>query len=120
MALRYPLVAGGVGLTTFGLVAVAVIELVEVDPGAGILGVGLGALAGMLAFVLVFMRLDTVTRPVGLALHALAAFGYAVLGVLFVSYANVGGLRPAITATTAVLAGVVVAVLVGVGSWLRS
>lgn len=85
-------VAGGVALTTALLVGVAVVEMVRVDPGAGILGVGSGLLAGTLAFAAVASRGDDTLGPSGVAEGA-AAVGWTVLALLALSYVNAPGMR---------------------------
>lgn len=85
-------VAGGVALTTALLVGVAVVEVVRVDPGAGILGVGLGLLCGAVAFAAVASRRHEALAPVGLV-EAAAAFGWTILAVLALSYVNAPGVR---------------------------
>lgn len=115
--MRHPLAVGvGAGLTTFGLVAVVVIELVEVDPGAGILGVGLGAVAAIMVVAGVVVSGADAPRHLRWGLTAVAAFGYTVLAVMFVSYSNVVG-PGVVTVPRAVLVGAVVAGAVLAGLW---
>ncbi len=109
---RTLVVAVGSALTAFLLVAVVVIEVVAVDPGAGIVGVVLGVLAGGVAFAAVVATPRDRRGPRGVV-EAVAAFGWTVLVVLALSYVNAPGAR-SVGGVATVAVAAVVAVAVGV------
>jgi len=106
-------VAVGVGsaLTAFLAVAAVVIELLVTGPGAGIAGVVVGAVAAALAFAGVLANPSDRPGPRG-AVEAVAAFGWTILAVLALSYANAPAVRSLDGLATAAVA---LAVAVGVG-----
>lgn len=120
MALRRIALGVGVALTTFGIVTVVVIQAVQVDPVAGILGVVLGALFAVGVFAVVLLTYDDASPTLRRDVTATAAFGYTALFVLFLSYADVAGLRSVIDPTVVVVVASLVAVLVWVSLWGRS
>lgn len=113
MNLRPVVVGLGLGVVTFGLVTVGVIEVVRVAPVAGILGViagGVGAVAVAVGGGLLYRRLD----PTGQSLfETIAAFGYALVAVGVAVY-----LGARVDTTVAVAAAAVAAVFYLVGSSL--
>jgi hypothetical protein len=120
MDLQRILLGGGVALTTFGLVAVVVIETIQVDPVAGIVGVILGAIFALGAFGAVFLTFESASPTIRRDIVAVAAFGYTALLVLALSYVNLAGLRSVIDPTVVVVLAALVAVLVWVSLWGRS
>ncbi|MFC7134450.1 MULTISPECIES: hypothetical protein [Salinibaculum] len=120
MALQRIALGIGAGLTTFGIVAVVIIEAVQVDPVAGILGAVLGALFGLGVFGLVLLTYDEASPTIRRDVAAVAAFGYTALAVLALSYVNLAGLRSVIDPTVVVAVASLVAVLVWLSLWGRS
>jgi hypothetical protein len=118
MHLRAALAAAGVAVTAFLLVAVAVIELLPFEFSA-IVGLPVGLLAGIVAFVAVFAEYRFAGTAAQRVTFAVAGFGYTVLALLFVGYVNLGGLRGAIGPELLAVLGVVVAVAVYLGLWAR-
>ncbi|MFC6954141.1 hypothetical protein [Halorubellus litoreus] len=116
MILHRLLVAAGSAVVAFGVVAVAVIEALAptADIGAGIVGVGAGALAGILAFVAVALLVEELAGPARWAVDAVGAFGLALVGVGAFVYVDVVSLET----TTAVAAAAVVGVLAFGAGWL--
>lgn len=112
------LIGVGTGITAFLLVAILVIELVQVDPGAGILGVGAGTLAGIVVFVVVVMLLGDASDFIRWGVASVAGFGWMALIVSFLSYANIAGLRSFITPRNTAVIAAGAAVAVYTGSWL--
>lgn len=118
---RRALIGLGSGITTLLVVGALVIEALAPrgDVGPGIVGVIAGFVAGVLAAVLVasqFHRLPVAGRWV---LVAIAAFGYAFLGVWALQYVNVAGLRQTIDMPMHLALSVVVAAAVGLVGWAR-
>ncbi|WP_227133231.1 hypothetical protein [Halorubellus salinus] len=115
MLLHRLLVAAGSAVVAFGVVAVAVIEALAptADIGAGIVGVGAGALAAILAFVVVALLVEELAGPARWAVDAVGAFGLALVAVGAVVYVDVVSLET----TTAVAAGAVVGVLAFAAGW---
>lgn len=120
MALQRLTLGLGAALTTFGVVAVVVIQAIRVDPVAGILGVGLGALWALGVFAAVFLTIENASPTIRRDVTAIAVFGYVAAGVLFLSYANVAGLRSAISPSVVVGAGVVAGIVAWVALWRRN
>lgn len=118
MHLRAGLAAAGVAVTTFLLVAVAVIALLPFEFSA-IVGLPVGLLAGIVAFVAVFAEYRFAGPTARRVTLAVAGFGYTILALLFVGYVNLGGLRGAIGPELLVVLGVVVAAAVYLGLWAR-
>ena len=116
MGLHRLLVAAGSAVVAFGIVAVAVIEALAptADIGAGIVGVGAGALAAILAFVVVALLVEELAGPARWAVDAVGAFGLALVAVGAVVYVDVVSLET----TTAVAAGGVVGVVAFAAGWL--
>lgn len=111
MGYRRFLVGLGAGTTAFLLVAVLVIEAVAVDPGAGILGVLLGAMVGVAVLGTVVLKFEEADGTLQSGIQAVAAFGYVVLVLYFVEYANVGGLRSAIDTVSVAVAATIAAIV---------
>lgn len=119
MTLRRILAAAGAGITAFLLVTVAVIEVVRVDPGAGILGVLAGAVAGALVVLGALYAVDGDDCPRIWAVEAAAAFGYVVVGLQALSYVNAPGVRTTLTVPLVVAVAAVAACVVLAGEWYR-
>ncbi|UPV76678.1 hypothetical protein M0R89_20980 (plasmid) [Halorussus limi] len=64
-----------------------------VDPGAGILGVLIGAVVGAAVLVTVTLKFEDTDAALQSGIQAVAAFGYVALVLSFLRYANVAGLR---------------------------
>ncbi|TQQ83102.1 hypothetical protein EGH24_06625 [Halonotius terrestris] len=79
----------GAGLTTFLLVAVVVIETLQMEFSA-IIGLPLGVLAGSVVAIGLWLRRDDLRRRVRRVATAYAAFGIAVLTFLSLRYVNIG------------------------------
>lgn len=116
MVLHRLLVAAGSAVVAFGVVAVAVVEALAptADIGAGIVGVGAGALAAVLAFVVVALLVEELDGPARWAVDAVGAFGLALVALGAVVYVDVVALET----TTAVAAGALVGVLAFAAGWL--
>jgi hypothetical protein len=111
------LVAPGAAITTTLFVAVAVIELLAVEFSA-IVGLPVGVLAGLAVFAAVLAGYGSVGAGARRAVAGLAAFGYAVLVLLALRYANVAGARSLVTVPVLVGAGVATALAVSLGLWV--
>ena len=120
MALQRIALGIGAGLTAFGIVAVVIIEAVQVDPVAGILGAVLGALFGLGVFGVVVLTYDEASPTIQRDVAAVAAFGYTALAILALRYVNLAGLRSVIDPTVVVAVPSLVAVLVWLSLWGRS
>jgi uncharacterized membrane protein len=107
MDVRNGITATGAGGTTFLLVAVLVIELLDTEFSA-ILGLPVGLIAGIAVFAGLWVAIDEMRSGIRRAASAYAAFGLAVLGLLALRYVNVG--RDVLT--TDVVVGVSLAVVV--------
>lgn len=116
MILHRLLAAAGSAVVAFAVVAVAVIEALAptADVGAGIVGVGAGALAAILAFVVVALLVEELAGPARWAVDAVGAFGLALVALGAVVYVDVVSLET----TTAVALGATVGVLAFVGGWV--
>jgi len=104
-----PLAAVGAGATTFLLVAVPVVELLDIEFSA-LVALPLGLLAGLAASVGVGVSFTALRPARRRALAAYAAFGPTVLLVLALAYVNVG--RDLFTVDVAVGAGLAATVAV--------
>lgn len=89
MDLRKLLTVIGAGLTTFLLVAVGVIEALDMEFSA-IIGLPVGLLAGLVVLVILWSRLDGVGIAVRRATSAYATVGLAVLVFMALRYVNIG------------------------------
>lgn len=85
--LRRPLTAVGTGITAFLVVAVSVIELLDIEFSA-MVGLPVGLLVGIVVFVLVLLRHDDADEPVRWAVAGFAGFGYGILLALGTAYVN--------------------------------
>ncbi|WP_435365381.1 hypothetical protein [Haloarchaeobius sp. DYHT-AS-18] len=116
MDLRRLLLALGSGATTFLLVGGLLASQIPDIPG-GIVGFFGGLFAGLLAVVAVWLALGDASSTVSRLVLAYAAFGYAFLGIWFLRYAHVAGLRSAVDFSLQLVLSVAIAVLVAVGDW---
>jgi hypothetical protein len=106
-----PVAAVGVGLTTFLVVAVALIEALAARIAfSAFVGLPVGVAAGVVASVAVWARLWA-SRRARPALLGVAAFGYALLGVAAVSY-SVPPARSLVSPSTAIPFAAVCAIAV--------
>lgn len=87
MDARHALTALGAGLTTGLVVAVLVIEMLAFELSA-LVGLPVGALAGLVVLATVGVAFDGLDRMERRALSAYAAFGFAVVGLAALSYVN--------------------------------
>lgn len=115
---RSILTAVGAGVATALLVAVLVIELLDVEFSA-IVGLPAGALAGIGVLVALASTVDDRSQRVQRVASAYAAFGLAVLVQLALGYANVGRSRGLFSVEVVVGVGVAVAVGVYAALWVR-
>jgi hypothetical protein len=89
MDVRKVITTVGAGLTSFLLVAVLVIELLDFEFSA-IVGLPVGLLAGIVVSVGLWSRIDEVGLGVRRAATAYAAFGLALLAFVALRYVNIG------------------------------
>lgn len=89
MNVRQLLSAIGAGTTSFLLVAVLVIELLDMEFSA-IIGLPVGILAGIVVFLALLIRGDDLSLGVRRVVTAYATFGIAILAFLALRYVNVG------------------------------
>jgi hypothetical protein len=89
MNARNLLTAIGAGITTFLLVAVSVIELLDMEFSA-IIGLPVGLLVGVVVFVGLWIRGDELSLGVRRAATAYAVFGIGLLVLLSLRYVNIG------------------------------
>jgi hypothetical protein len=117
MILHRLLVAAGSAVVAFGVVAVAVIEAFgpRGDIGAGIVGVGLGALAAVLAFVVVVLLVEELAGPARWAVDAVGTLGLTLVFVGAFVYVDIVSLET----TTALAIGALAAVVAFAGGWLN-
>ncbi|MEF8975192.1 MAG: hypothetical protein V5A21_03065 [Halapricum sp.] len=117
MTSRAAVVAPGAGLSTGLLVAVLVIEALPYEFSA-IIGLPVGLLAGSAVGLLVGWHYEGASFIVRSVADGAAGFGYAVALLLVIRYADVFGLRSAVTFERLVVSSVVVGVAVPVRAWL--
>lgn len=79
----------GAGITSFLVVAVIVIELLDTEFSA-IVGLPVGLLVGVVVVVGLWLRVDESSPGVRRAVAAYAAFGIVVLALSALRYVNVG------------------------------
>jgi hypothetical protein len=89
MDTRKVLTTIGAGLTSFLLVAVLVIELLDFEFSA-IVGLPVGLLAGLVVLVGLWIRIDELSLGIRRAATAYAAFGLSLLLFLALRYVNIG------------------------------
>lgn len=113
----------GAAVTTFLVVGAATIEAVTAavggDIGPGIVGVFVGAVAGLAAAVAVVWRWEAIDRRGRAVLLAYAAFGLTVLFLAFLSYVNVPGVDAYLDLGRNLLIAAVVALVAAVAVWRR-
>lgn len=118
MTTRTIVAAAGSAATTFLLVGAAVIEAVTAatgaDIGPGIVGVGLGALAAIVAFVLVSIRWSRLGTVEQWILLGYAAFGLSFLFLSALGYVNVPGARTTLSVPLNAAIAAVVAIAVAI------
>lgn len=115
MTLRTVLIACGAGLSTTLIVAVVVIELLAVEFSA-IVGLPVGLLAGLLVLVGLLLGTDRLGPTARRVVSAYGTIGPVVLGLLALSYVNIG--RNVLSVDVVVGIAIVAAVTVFFGSWL--
>ncbi|MCD2203485.1 hypothetical protein [Halobacterium sp. KA-6] len=114
---RTVLSALGAGITTFLVVAVAVIELLPFEFSA-LVGLPVGLLVGGAVFAAVAARYDEAAPVLRYAVDAAAGFGLAVVVLQAVSYVNLAGLRSALSVDVTVAVAAFAGVIATVASWL--
>jgi len=87
MGYRKLITAIGAGITTFLVVVVAVIELLDFEFSA-IIGLPVGVLAGIGGFGLVLFWYGDADEPFRWVAAGVAGFGYGIVVALAVSYVN--------------------------------
>lgn len=115
MGVRRPLTAIGAGVTTFLLVMVLVIELLDFEFSA-VIGLPVGLLAGMAVLVGFWTGLAELSPGVRRAASAYATFGLTILLLLALSYVNIG--RGVLSTDLIVGTGIAAAVAVYIVLWL--
>lgn len=108
--------AVGLGITVFLVVAVAIIELLNVEFSA-LVGLPIGLLAGAAVAIVVAVQYDSLAGPARYAVDAGAGFGFAVVVVLAVRYVNLAGLRSELSTGVTVGIAVLAAALAALASW---
>ena len=116
MRIRVAAAAVGAGITVFLVVAVAVIELVNVEFSA-LVGLSVGLLAGAVVAVVVAVRHDELAPAARYVVDAAAGFGLTVVALFAISYVNLAALRQALSTDVTVGVAVLVAVLTALASW---
>jgi|GEM_PF-1717264 hypothetical protein len=116
MRLHRLLSAVGVAVVAFGVVAVVVIEAFgsTADVGAGILGVVAGAIAAIVAFVVVTIYVEGLAGIARWAVDAVAVGGLTLVAVGAVVYVDVVSLET----TTALAIAAFAAIVAFAGGWL--
>lgn len=112
-----PAVGVGVGVTVSLLVAVFVIEALDVAFSA-IVGLPVGVAAGTAATAAVTRWGGRLSRGPRAVVDGVASFGPAVLAALGARYVDLPGARAALTVEVVAGGATAVAVAVAVGSWL--
>jgi hypothetical protein len=79
----------GAGITSFLLVTVLIIELLDMEFSA-IIGLPVGLVAGVVVCVGLWVRGDELSLGILRAATAYAAFGIALLACLILRYVNIG------------------------------
>lgn len=118
MNVRKALVVLGVGTTVFLVVTGATIELLGGDFPSALIALPIGVVVGLGAASLASLRLDgESSRPVQSGAAAIATVAYVLLGLWFLRY-SVAAVRPVLAFTTILAVSVLVAVVVGIASWV--
>lgn len=117
MALNRILSAGGSAIVAFGVVAVAIIEAFgsQGDIGAGIVGVGVGALVAIAVFVGVALLASELDAGVRRVVDAVAVVGLTALVLAGTTYVNLTNFETTTALAIAAAAGVLAYVL----DWTR-
>lgn len=108
--------ATGAGVTVFGLVAVAVIEALNVAFSA-IVGLPVGVVAGTMTAAVLFVRVDDLDRGSRAVADGVAGVGHAAAGIVAARYVDLAGART-LSVRTGLAVAVAVGVVAGVASWL--
>lgn len=116
MNMRAASAAVGAGIAVFLVVAVAVIELLNVEFSA-IVGLPVGLVVGAAVATFVATQYDALAGPARYAVDAAAGFGLALVALLAVSYVNLAGLRSELSTDVTVGIAVLVALLAALASW---
>ncbi|WP_424005511.1 hypothetical protein ACOZ4I_19295 (plasmid) [Haloarcula salina] len=106
----------GAGITVFLVVAVTVIELLNVEFSA-LVGLPVGLLAGVAVTIVVAIRYDVLGGPARYAVDAAAGFGFAVVALLAVSYVDLAGLRSELSTDVTVGIALLAAASAALVSW---
>jgi hypothetical protein len=107
MALNRILSAGGSAIVAFGVVAVAIIEAFgsQGDIGAGIVGVGVGALVAIAVFVGVALLASELDAGVRRVVDAVAVVGLTALVLAGTTYVNLTNFETTTALAIAAAAG---------------
>jgi hypothetical protein len=89
MAPRSVLTTIGAGITTFLLISVLIIELLDMEFSA-IIGLPVGVVAGIVVSVVLWVARNQLSPGVRRAVTAYATFGVALLVLLALRYVNIG------------------------------
>lgn len=108
------MVSLGAGVTTFFLVSVSIIELLDIEFSA-IIALPIGLLAGVAVLVVLWRQFTALSQSSIRASSAYAAFGLTVLVLLALRYVNLG--REVLSVDVMVGIGIATAVVVYIGLW---
>lgn len=114
---RTLLTAIGSGITTFLLITVAVIEILDFEFSA-IIALPIGLLVGVVVLIGVGVSMSSLSAGLRRLLSAYAAFGLTILALLGLRYVNVG--RSVLSTDLIVGVGAAAAVAVYVALFARS
>lgn len=117
MKTRPLLTAVGAGVTTFFVVAVAVIEILQFEFSA-IIGLPVGALAGIGALIATLTAFEGMNRAVVALLTGYAVVGYTIITVAALRYSNVAGVLETVSVDTVVALAVLVGAVVAAVVWV--
>lgn len=109
------LAALGAGITTFLLVAVIIIAVLNVEFSA-IVGGPVGLLVDGVVFVLLLSRYGSLSRIQRVVVDSFDGFGVGIVLLLGANYVNLANVSVEVTVGIAVVIGV----LAGIGSWLAN
>lgn len=112
------LAAAGAGVATVLLVGGVLTAVLE--PAirfSALVGLPVGLLAGLAAFVGIVLGLDRTDTLAGQLLGGYAAVGFAVIGYLALSYANVAGVGGTLGTTQLGIVAALVGAVVAGGLW---
>ena len=118
MRIRQSITAIGAGISTFLLVAVLVIELLDFEFSA-IVGLPVGFIAGLAVLILLAIQFDDIGQIAQHAASAYAAFGIAILVLFGARYVNLGPSRDVLSVDVMLGVSTAVGLFVFVALWLQ-